>query len=156
MKIFSTLLLLAALSVGLLACQKDSDPAPAKTSLLTEGVWVHESSGLDMDRNGSIDLPFTTAVVPACLLDNTLLFKKDHTAVASEGATQCDPAAPPATDFNWSFADNESSLAISSPVFSLFSGNLKIVTLTNAKLTLSKDTTLAPFGTASVIVNLKH
>lgn len=157
MKIFSTLLLLTGAGAALIACQKDTNatPAPTKTEYLTASAWVHESSGIDLDKNGTIDFPFTNAVLPDCLFDNKLTFKKDYTAVADEGATKCNPADPQTSTFTWSFGSNETSLNISSPVFSIFSGNLKIVTLTDTKLTLSKDTTYSGQNVL-VIANLKH
>ena len=89
MKIFSTLLLLVA-SASFFSCEKESDQPPAeatKTDQITASAWVHESSGIDMDKNGTIDVASALAGIPACRLDNVLTFKKDGTATADEGAT---------------------------------------------------------------------
>ena len=118
---------------------------------------MHESSGVDVDKNGSIDLPLVTLGVPQCQLDNTLLFKTDNTAVADEGATKCNAAAPQTNNFNWSFADNESSIVISNNVFPALNGKFTVGELTSTKLTIKKDTSMpAPIGNVSIIVNLKH
>lgn len=160
MKIFSTLFLPIAASLSFFACQKEtnSGSADAKTNDITAAAWVHESSGVDVDKNGTIDLPLTSAGVQACRLDNTLTFKKDGTAIADEGATKCDNADPQTTNFNWNFADNETSLVISNNVFAALNGKLKIKTLNSTNFTLTKDTTITMPTTlnVTVIVNLKH
>jgi hypothetical protein len=156
MKILSSLLLLAGLSACLLsACKKDdSDSEPNKKDNITAKPWVHESSGVDIDGNNTIDLPLS-ANVPACVLDNVLTFKTDGTATADESATKCDAADPQTTGFNWSFADNEESLVISNYVFAPLNGKFKIKTLTSTNLSVSKDTSVSGLN-ASIIVNLKH
>lgn len=157
MKIFSTLLLLVA-SASFFSCEKESDQPPAeatKTDQITASAWVHESSGIDMDKNGTIDVASALAGIPACRLDNVLTFKKDGTATADEGATKCDQADPQTTNFNWSFADNESNLVISNNVFTVLNGKSKVKTLTTTNLTLTKDTVISN-NNVSLIVNLKH
>lgn len=160
MKIFSSLFSPVALSVLFLSCQKESnsDSAKTKTDDITASAWVHESSGVDVDKNGTIDLPLTDAGVEACQLDNTLTFKKDGTAIADEGATKCDAADPQTTDFNWNFADDETNLEIKNNVFAALNGKLKIKTLNSTNFTLTKDTTITSPTTlnVAVIVNLKH
>jgi hypothetical protein len=158
MKIFSTVAL-SLVGLCLVSCQKETGgSAQTKVNLISSGPWVHESSGIDTDRNGSIDYTLAFAGVPVCRLDNTLTFKKDGTATADEGATKCDPSDATTTNFKWSFADNETNLVISDNVFSALNGKLKIKTLSSTNLTLTKDTTITTPFTASVtiIVNLKH
>lgn len=158
MKIFSSLLLLTTISVGLFACQKDSgnNNATTKTDLLTAGAWVHESSGVDVDKNGTIELSLEAAGVPQCRLDNVLTFQKNNTAVADEGAAKCNTADPQTTNFSWQFADNEGALVFSGNVFNQLNGKFAVRTLTNSSLSLSKDTTVGTLGSVAVIVNLKH
>lgn len=162
MKIFSSLFSLMLLSVAFLSCQKESGSASNSSSenmnYITTSAWVHESSGVDVDKNGTIDLPLTSAGVKDCQLDNTLTFKKDGTAVADEGATKCNATDPQNSNFNWNFADNEKSLEIKNNVFAALNGKLKIKTLTSTNLTLTKDTTVTSPTTldVTVIVNLKH
>lgn len=159
MKRFSTFLVAAALCAGLLACQKDSNPDPSPTSAnktnLTASTWLYESAGVDVDKNGTIDLPLTSTEVPPCLADNKLTFKSDNTAIADEGATKCNTTDAQTSNFNWNFADNEKTLNISSPVFSVFSGSLKILTLNSTKLTLGRDTVISSLQ-MQIVVNLKH
>jgi len=158
MKIFSTLLLLAVASASFFSCDKESDQPPAQptqTDNITASAWVHESSGIDLDKNGTIDLASALAGIPACRLDNVLTFQKGGTATAGEGATKCDAADPSTTNFNWSFADNEKSLVISNNVFTILNGKTNIKTLTATNLTLTKDTVISS-NNVSLIVNLKH
>lgn len=160
MKIFSSSLLLMLLSAGLLSCQKESEKPSASEQMnnITASAWVHESSGVDVDRNGTIDLPLTSAGVQTCNLDNALTFNKDGSAIADEGATKCNTADPQTSNFNWNFTDNEASLEIKNNVFAALNGKLKIKTLSSTNLTLIKDTTITSPSTLSVtvVVNLKH
>lgn len=159
MKIFSTSVRLLALTVAFLSCQKESDQtppaAPTKTDYITSSAWVHESSGVDVDKNGTIDIPSATAGIASCRLDNILTFKKDKTATADEGASKCDAADPQTSTFNWAFADNEANLVISGNVFSALNGKMAIKTLTATNFTLTKDTVVMAQN-VSLIVNLKH
>lgn len=157
MKIFSTLLLLS-LAIGVFSnCKKEERP-PEKTKkeLLTAGAWVHESSGVDVDKNGTIELSLEAAGVQPCRLDNVLTFRSDNTAVADEGASKCNTTDPPTTQFSWQFADNETALSVSDNVFSQLNGRFAIRTLNSTSLSLSRDTTMPGVGNVAVIVNLKH
>lgn len=159
MKIFSSFLVLAVISTCFVNCGKDSnpDPTPASANMtnITASAWTYETVGLDGDRNGTIDLPVPPGTVPTCLSDNKLTFKSDNTAIADEGATKCNSSDPQTSTFNWNFADNESNLNISTPVFGVFSGKLKIISLTNTSFVLAKDTVLSS-QPMYLIVKLKH
>jgi hypothetical protein len=157
MKIFSTLFL-ACLCMVYVSCKKnETNNTPTKMDHITAGPWVHESSGVDVGRDGTIDIPMASlGTIPACRLDNLLTFRKDGTAVADEGATKCEGTDPQTSTFNWAFADNETSLQISGNVFTQLNGKSNIRTLNATTLSLSKDTTVAPFGNVAIVVNLKH
>ena len=157
MKIFSSLLLLSLVMLLFSNCKKEDSPAEkTKTDLLTSGVWVYESSGADVDGNGTIDLTLEAAGVPQCQLDNRLTFRTDNTAVADEGTTKCNPSDPQTTQFRWQFADNQTALSFSENVFTQLNGKFNIRTLNSTNLSMGKDTTFAPFGKVMVIVNMKH
>ena len=157
MKIFSSLLLLPFVIVAFSYCKKEDSPAEkTKTDLLTSGVWVHESSGVDADKNGTIDVTLEAAGVPSCRLDNRLTFKTDNTAVADEGTTKCNSADPVSTQFRWQFADNQTAISFSDNVFTALNGKFAVRTLSSTSLSMSKDTSIAPLGNVAVIVNLKH
>ena len=156
MKIFSSLLLLFLICFVFSACKKDKNTAETKAALLESGAWLHESSGVDVDKNGTIELSLEAGGVPQCRLDNVLSFQKNHTATADEGATKCNTADPQTTQFNWQFADGETAVVFSGNVFTQLNGKFSIHTLSKTNLSLSKDTTIAPLGNVLVIVNLKH
>jgi hypothetical protein len=156
MKIFSTAGALC-FCLLLVSCQKDDDE-PTKTEEISSSPWVHESSGIDSDKNGTIDIPLLLAGVPECRLDNVLTFRADGTATAGEGATKCNDSDPTTTNFNWSFADNETTLNLSGNVFSQLNGSFKIKTLNSTNFSLTRDTVITSPITinATIIVNLKH
>ena len=156
MKIFSTASLLF-FCLFVVSCQKEEDE-PTKTEQISSSPWVHESSGIDSDKNGTIDIPLLLAGVPECRLDNVLTFKPDGSATSAEGTTRCSPTDPETTNFNWRFADNETTLNLSGNVFSQLNGNFKIKTLNSTNFSLTRDTVITTPITinATIIVNLKH
>jgi len=139
------------------SCDKDDEKTePTKTELLTTSVWIYDSGGLDTNKDGIPELPFSFLGVQPCLLDNKGTFKSDNTGTNDEGATKCDPALPQSTNFTWSFANNETNLNITGSGFFGLGGQFKILTLTSTSLGLSKDTTIAPFGAVALVAVLKH
>ena len=160
MKIFSSLSLLLVLL--LTACSKKSDPQPnqpTKTDYISASAWTYDNAGIDNDKNGTIDIPLSTiapTLLPACLTDNKITFSGNNTGTTDEGATKCNATDQQTTGFNWNFSDNETNLNISNNVFALLNGKSKIVSLTTANFTLSKDTTIAILGNVALVVSLKH
>lgn len=155
MKNFSFLFFLLMSSTGFFGCQKKSDP-PTKTDHISSAPWMHESSGVDGDRNGTIDFTFAaTGTVPPCRLDNILTFKKDNTGITDEGALKCNTSDPQTSNFGWGFADSETALNINGNVFPVLNGKFKIMALTATSFSLSRDTVINSQNVA-VIVNLKH
>ena len=146
------------LSVALVSCDKDEDdpdPAPpvvTKTDLLTKAAWKIKATGIDADKNGTIDgFPL---VVKACALDNTYTFNKNGTGTISEDALKCDPLDPQTSTFNWVFKSAETIL---NGDFKLagWSGDATISVLNDTSCILYKDTLI--FGTsARAVVSLKH
>ena len=155
MKIFLSVLLISF--VLLVACKKESDPepaAPTKTELMTASVWKVEDAGFDQDKNGSIEFS-ALALLPGCVIDNTISFKTNNTGLTDEGGTKCNIPDLQTTPFNWSFADNETNINISNSVLGQMNGKSKVVVLTATNMTLAKDTTV--LGTAGwAVVKLKH
>ena len=154
-------ILLFLLSGLMISCEKEeNDPPPTKAELLANGAWKYESGGVDQDKNGTIDLSFAaTGLLQPCILDNTVSFNSDGTGTTAEGATKCDPAAPPTTSFVWSFNSTATELFISGGLLGL-GGQFKITTLTDTRFSISKDTAVSFGGgipqNISLIVNLQH
>ena len=138
----------------LFACKKDN-AASSKTQLLVKSPWLFESGGVDLDGNGSIDFDLSTAGIPACVTDNKGIFNANGTGVNDEGATKCDPAEPQTMPFNWALTNNETVLNISGNALLGLTGNFRVRTLTDTKLTISRDTSVMGFN-ASILLNLKH
>jgi hypothetical protein len=154
-------ILLLVLTGIFIACNdKDEDLPPTKTELITKSSWKYESGGVDQDKNGTIDINFSlTPLGKPCILDNTATFTLGGTGVADEGATKCDPAAPQTSPFIWSFNSSATEIYISGGLFGL-GGQFKVVTLTDTRFSMAKDTSISLTGgipqNISLIVNLQH
>ena len=152
MKIFIIVFIL----LFILSCSKDEPAVKTKTQLLTETQWKYEAGGIDIDKNGVIDIPIEqTGMIPPCALDNLGSFRANGTGVNFEGATKCDPSLPDSTFFNWAFTNNESRINITGSAFAGISGEFVIKELSANRFTISKDTTISPWN-AAIIVSLKH
>ena len=109
--ITSTLSVLCLFSVILLAsCSKGDHPVSQKTILLIEKSWKFEFYGLDENNNGVIDE--TENAMQACEADDILTFNVTGTGSLNSGSTACSQGEPAVTNFNWSFYNNETELAI--------------------------------------------
>lgn len=162
MKIFSSFLLLVLISTPFFSCKKDSSTTEQQTNtqLISASGWTYQDSGIDGNGDGAVDAGASFSVllpslVPTCRTDNVFTFKADNTGVVDEGATKCNTTDPQTAPFNWSFADNETAINISNNVFAIFNGKSKIKVLTDAKLSLTRDTTLGS-TTYTLLVVLKH
>ncbi|MDQ6608718.1 MAG: hypothetical protein M3Y85_02735 [Bacteroidota bacterium] len=159
MKIFSVPCFLFV-CISFLGCQKNPDPTKAlsKTDYISASAWTYENSGIDNDRNGTIDVPMTaiapTLVLP-CKIDNTISFKRDNTGTIDEGATKCNTADPQTSVLSWNFADNEANLFVNNTAFPLLNGKSKILALTANSMSLTRDTVIAS-TTLALVVILKH
>jgi hypothetical protein len=148
-------LVIICLSVALVSCDKDEDepdPAVTKTSLLTKAPWKIKATGIDADKNGTIDgFPL---VVKACALDNTYTFNSNGSGIINEDALKCDVADPQTSTFSWVFKSSETILNADFKLAG-WSGDATISALTDTSCILYKDT-LTAFGSARAIVSLKH
>jgi hypothetical protein len=155
----------ALLSIGFIfyACSKDddkkSDDSNAKVTLITSATWKYDTVGLDTDKDGKPDQPipaFVGAVQP-CDKDNTITFKSDSTGVLNAGTLKCNSNEPQTTNFKWWFKDNGATLYSPDPLFgSSFTGSFKVGELSTTRLRVLKDTTLSPYGTFTLVLDLKH
>lgn len=149
------IIIASVICLGFLSCEKDdSNNTPTKTALITQSAWKYDDAGADLDKNGSIDFSFTSQI-PPCVTDNTLTLRTDGTGTVDEGATKCDASDPQTTAVTWSFANNETTLNLGGGGLLGISGQMKIVTLDQTNLTLSKDTTYQGTQVAFVL-KLKH
>jgi hypothetical protein len=133
-------------------CSKEGGSTPAtKTATLSAKAWKIEKSGVDADKNGTIDLLDTQQ---ACQLDNTFLFKTDGTGTFDEGASKCKMDDPQSGAFAWTFKSNETIL--SAVIAALgFSGDATISMLNDTTLEVYQDVTIA--GTlVRYVIRFKH
>jgi hypothetical protein len=153
------LYLLPALFLVIGCDDDDDDDTPSgstKTQALTQSSWKFESAGPDVDKNGVMDSDQSALVVSACARDNTFKFEANGTGTANEGVTPCPNSPGQTIPFTWAFASNETALTISGNAVLGYGGQYKIVTLTDTKLSLSKDTTLPLVGNQTLIANFIH
>jgi hypothetical protein len=140
-----------------ISCDKDdsdNNNTPTKTELITKSAWKFDDAGADADKNGSIDISFASQL-PACLTDNTLTLSAGGSGTVDEGTTKCDPSLPQTTPVTWNFVSNETFLNLGGGGLLGITGQFKIVTLTDANLALSKDTTFQGLQ-SSFVIKLKH
>jgi hypothetical protein len=136
------------------ACSKSSSGSSgpsANTVLITQATWKYDTSGIDLNKDGIVDIGDTT--VPVCEKEYTYLFNKDSTGILTEGATKCNPSDPQTENFTWSFTNNQSGLTAS--INPLLSGGVNIFSLTQTSLILYKDTILLG-SSFRYVISLKH
>ena len=136
----------------------DDDDTPSgstKTQTLTQTTWKFESAGIDADKNGTMDQDISSQI-NACVKDNTVKFEANGTGTSDEGATKCPTSPTQTVPFTWAFASNETVLSISGNAVAGLGGQFKIITLTDTRLSLSKDTTIPLIGSVALIANLKN
>lgn len=141
------------------SCDKNDDDTPpagkTKTQILTESTWKFQAAGLDADKNGTWETNLAN-VIPDCAEDNTLKFDANGSGTADEGTTKCSTNANQTTSFNWAFASNETVINITGNAVLGYGGQYKITSLTESKLSLSKDTTITGFGNQTIIADFVH
>jgi hypothetical protein len=107
----SKLALFSLFSVMMFAsCTKDDHPVSPNTILLIEKSWKFELYGLDENNNGVIDE--SENAMQACEADDVFTFNVAGTGSLHHGTTSCSPGEETVTNFNWSFSNNETELAI--------------------------------------------
>ena len=118
--LFKTFSLILAAG-SLTACGKDDAPTKTKTQLITQAAWKFESEGIDMDKNGTIEVP--TGEVEDCNKDDVFTFNTGGTGTRDEGGTKCDVADPQSEPFVWQFKNSETELEFDDHLFKLHTLN---------------------------------
>lgn len=142
--------------LGISACSKKDNNTASRTELITSATWKFQKAGFDVNGDGFIDADLPPGSLLDCQKDNTISFAANGTGTVDEGATKCEPSDPQSTAITWSFRNNETVINFPTAVFSNLDGDVKIVTLTSTKLSLSKTITLGGTSTADVVVELGH
>jgi hypothetical protein len=93
------------------SCSKEAeDPMARQTSLLIEKSWKFEIYGLDENNNGVIEESENNMLT--CEMDDKFTFLANGTGVFEGGTTPCSSGEPAVINFNWSFSNNGTELAI--------------------------------------------
>jgi len=104
----SLLSLFAAITFA--SCSKNDNSLSQNTSLLIDKGWKFEKYGLDENNNAIIDE--TENAMQTCEIDDIFTFNLNGTGSLDHGSTECSPGDPAISNFNWSFSNNETELAI--------------------------------------------
>ena len=122
------------------------------TSLVTQASWKYDTSGIDLNKDGIVDVG-GDSLIKACEKDDIYTFKSDSTGTIDEGAVKCNVSDPQTVPFKWSINSTQTVLTASAPP--LLNGNINIFSLTSAKFILYKDTTVSGIS-VRYLVSLKH
>jgi hypothetical protein len=148
---FFAVLVLLGISMG---CKKNSSSTTSTNStvtLITQAAWKYDTSGIDLNSDGKVDLSDT--LVAPCDKDDLFTFSKDSTGTIDEGPTKCNVADAQTDPMTWYLTSNNTVLNVSST--GLLNGSLNIFSLTSSNMVLYKDTTISSISFRYLIA-LKH
>jgi lipocalin-like protein len=151
-KVLLSILSFAILSVAFVACNKDDDNnnnQKTKTELITQSTWKFDHA----TASGFGDV---SAQLPACRKDNVITLSSNGSGSIDEGPTKCNAGDPQTTAITWSFLNNETTLHLSSALFTGGSTDFTIVSLTETNLVISQTMTIAPYPATTVEITFKH
>jgi len=137
------------LPICFITCKKSPDPVHIKTNteLISQSTWKFDKatvSGIDV-----------SSYVQACQKDNIITFLTAGTGTLDEGVTKCSLADPQTSPFTWGFLNNETTLHISTVLFTGGSSDFTIITLSETQLVLSQNITING-STQNAVVTFKH
>jgi len=145
------------IGIALLAssCKKDKSNSPAasktKTDLITQSSWKFSKATV-----GGSDV---SSFLQACQKDNILSFLKPSGSSGDgsldEGATKCNTGDPQTNPFTWYFQNNESSIHITTILFTGGSSDFTLVSLSATELVLSQNITVSG-NTQNAVVTFIH
>jgi hypothetical protein len=162
-RILQPALLILVAGITFSACKKDGDEEKAKTNTekLTLAAWKYDKAELDVDKNGTGDLPIPASAIDACEKDNLITFKANNTGTIDEGPTKCNSSDPQSLPFTWAFKTNETVINFPTAIVAGVNGDVTVVSLTETAMVLKGEiddvpVIIAPTGKATVILTLKH
>jgi len=133
----------------LTACKKDSnnDKPKTNTDLLTQASWKFSSAS----ASGFGDI---SSQIPDCYKDNSYTFSSTGQGAVDESTIVCSPSS--AGPFTWNFANNETSLHVSTTLFANGSSDFTIISLSETSLVVSQTMTVAPLPPTTVQITFVH
>jgi hypothetical protein len=134
------------------SCSKSHSSNNSTASLITQSSWRYDTSGIDLNKDGIVDIGGDTLIAP-CEKDDIYTFRSDSTGTIDEGAAKCHVSDPQTDPFTWSLTNNQTVLTVASTAF--LSGNINIFSTTSSKWILYKDTTVSGIS-VRYLVSLKH
>lgn len=151
---FSAACILIGICWGCKKSSSSSSGTSADVTLITQGSWKYDTSGIDLDQDGKIDnndIPDT--VLKSCQKDDVFTFNKDSTGLIDEGPTKCNVGDAQTDPLTWKFTSNDKVLNVVSGT--ILNGNLNVLSLSASSMVLYKDTSyfLVPFR---YLISLKH
>jgi hypothetical protein len=130
------------------ACEKEVDPPPTNTQLLTQSSWKFQSAsaaGTDITNNPQFVASF------GCIKDDVITFSSSGSGSITEGTNVCSPTTATST-MAWTFQTNETQLSMSHGLFPGGSGLFTIETLSETTLKVSQNITIPPSTTAIPVI----
>jgi hypothetical protein len=139
---------------------KPSTPTPthqdstvAITSAITAAPWKYDTSGLDTNNDGKIDVGGDTTVVPLCERDDIYTFNKDSSGSVNTGNLHCVVGEAQTTAFTWSLSsDNKTLKASFNPILQ---EGVTVQEMDSVHFTVYRDSTVMGV-TYRYVVQLKH
>jgi hypothetical protein len=123
------------------------------TTIIEAKAWKYDTSGLDTNNDGKIDVGGDTTVIPLCQRDDLYTFNNDNTGSVNTGSLHCTAGEAQSTAFNWSLsADGKTLKASFNPILQ---EGVTVLAADSVHLTVFRDSTLMGV-TYRYVVSLKH
>lgn len=129
------------------------DTTVAITTAITAAPWKYDTSGLDTNNDGKIDVGGDTTVVPMCERDDIYTFNKDLTGLVNTGTLHCKVGEAQTMAFTWALgSDNKTLTASFNPILQQ---GVTILEMDSVHFAVYRDSTVLGV-TYRYIVQLKH
>lgn len=159
--LFQPAFILAISSISFAACNKNDDKEKSNTEKISLSAWKYDKAQIDINKDGTGDLPVPEDEIEACEKDNLITFKADNTGIIDEGGSKCDPSDPQSMPFLWTFKNNETIINFPTAIVTGVDGDVTLVSLSETSMVLKREVDgipviISPSGTANIILTLKH
>jgi hypothetical protein len=131
----------------------NTDTAVSATTNLTSKPWKYDTSGLDLNNDGKIDVGGDTTVVHLCQRDDLYTFNKDNTGSVNTGSLHCTVGEAQTMPFTWSLSTDNKTLKAS--FYPVLQQGVTLLTLDSLHLSGYHDTLVLGVN-YRLIVQLKH
>lgn len=155
-RLFYLLTTVALVVFAVTSCSKKSgknNTPPTPTDNLTSKPWKYDTSGVDINGDGKIDIGGDTSTVELCSRDDFYTFNKDKSGSANTGTQHCTVGEAQTTAFTWSLTPDNKTLSAS--FNAVLQQGVTLLTLDADHLSGYRDTTVLGLS-YRIIVQLKH